>query len=426
MEKREILKETELFVLDMDGTFYLDTDVLDGALDFLEEVKKAGKRYVFFTNNSSKSPKTYIDKLAKMGCYIKRNQIITSGDVMIQYLKEYYPEKKVYLVGTPDLEENFRENGILLTREMPDVVVIGFDMTLTYEKLERACTYIRNGAVFLATHLDINCPTKDGFIPDCGAMCAAISLSTGKEPKYVGKPFKETVDMVLEMTGAKREAMSFVGDRIYTDVKTGVVNGAHGILVLTGETKLEDVPKADVVPDAILIAAIKSWEGLEKSLKSECKVVFVLFGTICDIDQIVARIKDAGKVAIVHVDMIQGLSTKRVAVDFIAHNTRADGIISTKNTLVERAKEMGLYAIQRTFVVDSIALDTLKKQIEMFRPDAVEIMPGVMPKILKIMREYTDIPLIAGGLLSDKKDVMAAFEAGTDAISATNEAVWYV
>ena len=163
MEKREILKETELFVLDMDGTFYLDTDVLDGALDFLEEVKKAGKRYVFFTNNSSKSPKTYIDKLAKMGCYIKRNQIITSGDVMIQYLKEHYPEKKVYLVGTPDLEENFRENGILLTREMPDVVVIGFDMTLTYEKLERACTYIRNGAVFLATHLDINCPTKDGL-----------------------------------------------------------------------------------------------------------------------------------------------------------------------------------------------------------------------------------------------------------------------
>lgn len=166
----------------------------------------------FYRINSSKSPKTYIDKLAKMGCYIKRNQIITSGDVMIQYLKEYYPEKKVYLVGTPDLEENFRENGILLTREMPDVVVIGFDMTLTYEKLERACTYIRNGAVFLATHLDINCPTKDGFIPDCGAMCAAISLSTGKEPKYVGKPFKETVDMVLEMTGAKREAMSFVGD----------------------------------------------------------------------------------------------------------------------------------------------------------------------------------------------------------------------
>ena len=206
---------------------------------------------MFFTNNSSKSPGTYIDKLAKMGCNIGREQIITSGDVMIQYLKEYYPGKEVYLVGTPDLEDNFRENGIRLTKGMPDVVVIGFDMTLTYEKLERACTYIRNGAVFLATHLDINCPTKDGFIPDCGAICAAISLSTGKEPKYVGKPFKETVDMVLELTGAKREEVSFVGDRIYTDVKTGVANGAHGILVLTGETKPEDIPKSDVVPDAV-------------------------------------------------------------------------------------------------------------------------------------------------------------------------------
>lgn len=251
MTKYEILKETELFVLDMDGTFYLDNDVIDGALDFLDEVKKAGKRFVFFTNNSSKSPGTYIDKLAKMGCNIGREQIITSGDVMIQYLKEYYPGKEVYLVGTPDLEDNFRENGIRLTKEMPDVVVIGFDMTLTYEKLERSLHIYPERCCFLATHLDINCPTKDGFIPDCGAICAAISLSTGKEPKYVGKPFKETVDMVLELTGAKREEVSFVGDRIYTDVKTGVANGAHGILVLTGETKPEDIPKSDVVPDAV-------------------------------------------------------------------------------------------------------------------------------------------------------------------------------
>jgi HAD superfamily hydrolase (TIGR01450 family) len=154
-------------------------------------------------------------------------------------------------MGTPDLEENFLENGIRLTKDMPDVVVVGFDMTLTYEKLERACTFIRNGAVFLATHLDINCPTKDGFIPDCGAICAAIALSTGKEPRYVGKPFKETVDMVLELTGARREQMSFIGDRLYTDVKTGVANGAHGILVLSGETKSSDLAGSDVVPDAV-------------------------------------------------------------------------------------------------------------------------------------------------------------------------------
>ena len=251
MDKKQILEQTELFVLDMDGTFYLDNTILDGSLAFLREVERLGKRFVFLTNNSSKSPKTYMDKLAKMDCFITREQLITSGDVMIRYLKTYYPGKTVYLMGTPDLEENFRENGIRLTKEMSDVVVVGFDMTLTYEKLERACTYIRNGAVFLATHLDINCPTRDGFIPDCGAMCAAISLSTGKQPRYVGKPFKEAVDMVLSMTGAKRETVSFVGDRLYTDVKTGVTNGAHGILVLSGETKPADLESSDTVPDAV-------------------------------------------------------------------------------------------------------------------------------------------------------------------------------
>lgn len=251
MEKERLLHETELFVLDMDGTFYLGDRILDGALEFLRQVERLGKRFVFFTNNSSRSPREYIDKLARMDCMITRQQIITSGDVMIRYLKRFYPGKSVYLLGTPALEENFWENGILLTKDMPDAVVVGFDMTLTYEKLERACTYIRNGADFLATHLDINCPTADGFIPDCGAMCACIGLSTGKDPKYVGKPFGETVDMVLDLTGAKRERTAFVGDRLYTDVKTGVDHGAKGILVLSGEATLTDLAESDVKPDGI-------------------------------------------------------------------------------------------------------------------------------------------------------------------------------
>lgn len=250
MNKKVLLQETELFVLDMDGTFYLDNEMIDGALDFLEQVKRLGKRFVFFTNNSSKSPDTYIEKLAKMNCLIDRDQIYTSGDVMIYYLKEKHPGESVYLVGTPDLEANFKANGISLTEGQPDVVVIGFDQTLTYEKLMRACLYIRNGAEFLATHLDINCPTRNGFIPDCGSMCAAIALSTGKQPKYVGKPFQETVDYVLAKTGAELEKVTFVGDRLYTDVKTGVSNGAHGVLVLSGETKIEEVAVSDVVPDA--------------------------------------------------------------------------------------------------------------------------------------------------------------------------------
>lgn len=187
MDRKKLLEETELFVLDMDGTFYLDTQILDGSLEFLRQVERLGKRYVFFTNNSSKSPRTYIDKLAKMDCHIRRDQIITSGDVMIEYLKMYYPRKRVYLVGTPDLEENFRENGILLTKDMPDVVVIGFDMTLTYEKLERACTYIRSGAVFLATHLDINCPTRAGIYPGLWCYVRGNLTVYGKAAEVCGK-----------------------------------------------------------------------------------------------------------------------------------------------------------------------------------------------------------------------------------------------
>lgn len=251
IDRTELLRGIDLFVLDMDGTFYLGDQILEGSLDFLRQVERLGKRYVFFTNNSSRSPKSYMDKLARMDCVITRQQIITSGDVMIRYLQTHYPGKTVYLVGTPDLEASFREGGIPLTEDQPDVVVIGFDLTLTYEKLRRACAYIRGGAVFLATHLDINCPTPDGFIPDCGSICAAVALSVGKEPRYVGKPFRETVDMVLDLTGARRESMAFVGDRLYTDVKTGTQNGAKGILVLSGETKREDLAASDVVPDGV-------------------------------------------------------------------------------------------------------------------------------------------------------------------------------
>lgn len=250
----DLLKKIGLFVLDMDGTFYLGDHVIEGALEFVRYVEEKGRRILFFTNNSSRSPKVYMERLAGMGCPIGRDQIMTSGDVTIAYLNDVYPGKKIYLVGTPALEESFREEGIPLWEKgdpRPEIVVVGFDTTLTYEKLDRACAFIREGSTFLATHLDINCPTEGGFMPDCGAFCAAITLSTGVEPKYLGKPFGETVDMVLLRTGEAREKVAFVGDRLYTDVATGVNHGANGFLVLTGETQLSDVEKSDVKPDAV-------------------------------------------------------------------------------------------------------------------------------------------------------------------------------
>lgn len=174
-----------------------------------------------------------------------------------------------------------------------------------------------------------------------------------------------------------------------------------------------------------VIAAVKDEKSFNRCFESECQIVFILCGSICNISKLVKQVKDHGKTAIVHVDLIAGLNAKEVAVDFIKQNTEADGIISTKPLLVKRAVELGLIGVQRTFVIDSMAMDTTKKQIDTFHPDLVEIMPGVMPKVLKKIREYTDIPVIAGGLISDKKDIMAAFSAGADAVSTTKEELWF-
>lgn len=170
-----------------------------------------------------------------------------------------------------------------------------------------------------------------------------------------------------------------------------------------------------------IITAVKDEQGLEKALKTESPVVFLLFGNICNITGLVDQVKNSGKIAIVHVDLIQGLSSKEVAVDFIHQNTRADGIISTKATLVRHAMDLGMIGGQRTFLIDSMALETTKKQLLTFQPDFMELMPGVMPKILKTVRGYTEIPLVAGGLISDKKDILAAFDAGVDAVSTTGK-----
>lgn len=182
----------------------------------------------------------------------------------------------------------------------------------------------------------------------------------------------------------------------------------------------------DLIEGSPIIAAIKDENGLAECLKTECSIIFILYGAIYNIGEIVERIKQQGKTAIVHMDFIAGLSSKDAVVDFIQKMTQADGIISTKPNLVKKGKSMGLIAIQRTFLVDSIALSTLKKQIELTSPDAIEIMPGIVPGILKKVREYTTIPIIASGLLSEKKDVVSAISAGADAVSTTRQELWYI
>ena len=177
-----------------------------------------------------------------------------------------------------------------------------------------------------------------------------------------------------------------------------------------------------------VIAAVKNDAGLQAAVEmEEIQVIFVLYGDVCTIPAILERIKAAGKKAMVHIDLIAGLSAKEISVEFIARQTRADGIITTKPALVRRAKELGIFAVLRFFVIDSLALkniENLEMQCGTSRPDFIEVLPGVMPKVLGRIAKVSRIPMIAGGLITEKEDVIAALSAGAIAVSSTNQDVW--
>ena len=243
-----ILNEKELYIFDMDGTIYLGGRVFDFAVRFIENLRKSGRRVLFFTNNASHTDEFYMEKLTRLGFAPTREEIMTSGDVTAEFLLRHREGKSVYLVGTDELVENFRSRGIPLadgTGKTCDVVVTSFDTSLTYEKLDNACRMVRNGAEYLSTHPDFNCPTEDGFIPDSGAIAAFVTASTGKVPTYFGKPYAETVQMIEEATGVAREDMCIFGDRLYTDIALGKKHGVTSVLVLSGETTEADVNAAD-------------------------------------------------------------------------------------------------------------------------------------------------------------------------------------
>ena len=184
----------------------------------------------------------------------------------------------------------------------------------------------------------------------------------------------------------------------------------------------------DAVEANPVIAAVKSDAGLQAAVEmEEIQVIFVLYGDVCTIPEILERIKAAGKKAMVHIDLIAGLSAKEISVEFIARQTRADGIITTKPALVRRAKDLGIFAVLRFFVIDSLALkniENLEMQCGTSRPDFIEVLPGVMPKVLGRIAKVSRIPMIAGGLITEKEDVIAALSVGAIAVSSTNQDVW--
>lgn len=180
----------------------------------------------------------------------------------------------------------------------------------------------------------------------------------------------------------------------------------------------------EIIAEFPIIAAVKDEKELKESLMTDCKVIFILFGNICNISDIVEKIKNKDKLAIIHADLVQGLSAKTEAIDYLKLNTKADGIISTKGNLVKYAVEIGLIGILRNFIIDSMAMENVNKQVSLANPDMVEIMPGIMPEIIEKIKSELKLPLIAGGLISEKKDVIAALAAGADAVSTTKIGLW--
>ena len=242
-----VIKEKKLYIFDMDGTIYLGGNPFPFAIRFIKNLRAAGKRVLFYTNNASHTTPFYEKKLARLGFEPQAGEIMTSGDVTLEFLKRHRSGKSVYLVATDELVEEYREKGIRLLNgkeASADIVITSFDTSLTYEKLDNACRLIRGGAEYLSTHPDMNCPTETGFIPDSGAIAALVTASTGKTPTYFGKPYRETIEMISEATGFSPAEMCIFGDRLYTDIALGKKFGVTSILVLSGETQPDDVDAA--------------------------------------------------------------------------------------------------------------------------------------------------------------------------------------
>ncbi len=249
----ESLKNIKLYLLDMDGTIYLDSDLFDGVIEFLEHIKNIGGRYMFLTNNSSKSVDKYIEKLKNLGITATAEDFLTSTDATIFYLKPK-KYKKIYAFGTESFKSQLSGEGLPITDKLEediDCLCMGFDTELTFKKLEDACILLRDDIDYVATNPDLVCPTAFGSVPDCGSVSEMIYNATGKRPFFIGKPNSLMVDLAIKKTGFKQAETALIGDRLYTDIACAVNGRIAGIFVLSGEGSVENIQKYGVKPDYV-------------------------------------------------------------------------------------------------------------------------------------------------------------------------------
>jgi len=250
---RGALADIRGFLLDLDGTFYLGNKLLEGSLAFLEKLRITGRSALFLTNNSSKSGEAYVQKLRGMGVEEPFLRVLTSGQVTGRYAMAHHPGKKAFVLGNEELRNELSSMGVPQEQNGADYLIAGYDTSLDYAKMAKACDLVRSGLPYIATHPDVNCPTEEGFAPDIGAIIAFIKASTGRKPdEILGKPYRGIVMDALERIALTPGELAMVGDRLYTDIATGVNYGILSILVLTGETKARDLQKSKIRPDFVV------------------------------------------------------------------------------------------------------------------------------------------------------------------------------
>lgn len=267
----EGLENIEAFFFDMDGTLYLGMDRLEGTLELLDLLKKSGKKIQYITNNSSKNRTEYVAKMTKLGIPACKADFFSSSNALVYLLKKEHPGAKIYAVATPGIEKYIESEGFTLVREyttdpekVPDFALLTYDTTLTYDKIRIFCDYVKDGVTYIATHPDMVCPAEGGkSMPDIGSFMLMIEGATGKRPSLIaGKPNPTMVEVCAEKLGLPVEKVCVVGDRLNTDVMSGVNAGAKTICVLTGETDLELLETSDTHPDYVFDSVKEVYEYL--------------------------------------------------------------------------------------------------------------------------------------------------------------------
>lgn len=239
----------------MDGTLYLGNRLFKDTIEFLEKIKSNGARYIFLTNNSSKGTDKYIQKLSSFGIHSSENDFLTSTDATIAYIKRGYPNTRFYCMGTESFVSQLKSAGVKIATDGTidvDGVVISNDTELTFEKLDNVSRILSNGnPIYIATNPDWTCPTEYGFVPDCGSFADILYRATGKTPYFIGKPNPDMINLAMDKFGYSKEETVIIGDRIYTDIAAGINAGVDSVLVLSGESTLDDLKSSEIKPSYV-------------------------------------------------------------------------------------------------------------------------------------------------------------------------------